>query len=79
MHSICVWNMIKQSQPLQTRYNTTNIYDRYNKITHVYMFIFSIKNVCLNYHEFDLEGDLVGVPHIWYLSVQSFITLLKLV
>ncbi len=28
---------------------------------------------------FDLEGDLVGVPHTWYLSAQSFITLLKLV
>ncbi len=37
------------------------------------------KNACLNYREFDLEGDLVGVPHTWYLSAQSFITLLKLV
>ncbi len=36
------------------------------------------KNACLNYREFDLEGDLVGVPHTWYLSAQSFITLLKL-
>ncbi len=27
----------------------------------------------------DLEGDLVGVPHTWYLSAQSFIRLLKLV
>ncbi len=24
------------------------------------------KNAGLNYREFDLEGDLVGVPHIWY-------------
>ncbi len=37
------------------------------------------KNACLNYHAFDLEGDLVGVPHAWYLSAQSFITLLKLI
>ncbi len=26
------------------------------------------KNACLNYREFDLEGDLVGVPHAYYLS-----------
>ncbi len=37
------------------------------------------KNACLNYREFDLEGDLVGVPHTWYSSTQSFIWLLKLV
>ncbi len=36
------------------------------------------KNACLNYREFDLEGDPVGVSHTWYLSAQSFITLLKL-
>ncbi len=43
------------------------------------MFLFSVKNACLNYREFDLEGDLVGVPHTWFLSTQSYITLLKLV
>ncbi len=37
------------------------------------------KNACLNYREFDLEGDLVGVPHTWPISAQSFITLLKLI
>ncbi len=37
------------------------------------------KNACLNYREFDLEGDLVGVPHTWYLFGQSFIMPLKLV
>ncbi len=37
------------------------------------------QHACLNYREFDLEGDFVGVPHTWYLSAQSFITLLKLV
>ncbi len=37
------------------------------------------KNACLNYREFDLEGDFVGVPHTWYLSAQSFIRLPKLV
>ncbi len=37
----------------------------------------SMENACLNYHEFDLEGDPVGVPHTWYLSAQSFITQLK--
>ncbi len=35
------------------------------------------KNACLNYREFDIEGDLVGVPHTWYLTAQSFIRLLK--
>ncbi len=34
---------------------------------------------CINVREFDLEGGLVGVPHTWYLSAPSFITLLKLV
>ncbi len=42
-------------------------------------FFLVCKNACLNYREFDLEGDLVGVPHTWYISAQSFITLLKLV
>ncbi len=79
MHSLCVWDMIKQSKPLQIRYDTTYIYDRYYIRTHVYVFLFCVKNACLNYREFDLEGDLVGVPHTWYLSAQSFIRLLKLV
>ncbi len=79
MHSICVWNAIKQSKPLQTRYNRTYIYDRYNIRTHVYLLLFSVKKRRLDYREFDLEGDLVRVPHIWYLSAQSFITLLELV
>ncbi len=43
MHSICVWNMIKQSKPLQTRYDTTYVYDRYYIRTHVYVFLFSVK------------------------------------
>ncbi len=80
MHSICVRNMIKQSKSLQTGHNTTCIYDRYCIRTHVYVFLFSVKkNACLNYREFDLEGDLVGVPLIRYLLAQPFITLLKLV
>ncbi len=37
------------------------------------------KNACLNYREFDLEGDPEGVPHTWYLRAPPFITLLKLV
>ncbi len=37
------------------------------------------KKACVNYREFDLEGDLVGGPHTWYVSAQSFITLLKLI
>ncbi len=28
MHSICGWNMVKQSKPLQTRYDRTCIYIR---------------------------------------------------
>ncbi len=79
MHSICVWNIIEQSKPLQTKYDTTYISARYFMRTHVYVFLFSVKNAYLNYREFDLGGDLVGVPHTWYLSAQSFITLLKLV
>ncbi len=44
----------------------------------MYMCSFLVcKNACLNYREFDLEGDLVGVPYTWYLSGQSFITPLK--
>ncbi len=35
--------MIKQSKPLQTRYDITHIYDRYYIRTHVYMFLFSVK------------------------------------
>ncbi len=41
--------------------------------------LFVWKNACLNYCEFDLEGYLVGVPHTWFWSDQSFITLLKLI
>ncbi len=48
-------------------------------ITYEHMYMCVKKNACLNYREFDLEGDLVGVPHAWYLSAQSFITLSKLV
>ncbi len=68
MHSICVWNMIKQSKLLQTRCDTTYKYDRYY-IKHMYMCSsLVLKYACLNYSEFDLEGDLVGMPHTWYLS-----------
>ncbi len=80
MHSICVWDMIKQSKPLQTTYDTTHIYDKYYTRTDVFVFLFGVKkNACLNYREFDLEGDLVGVSHTWNLSAQSFNTLLNLV
>ncbi len=43
MHSKCVWNMIKQSKPLQTRYDMTYIYDRYYIRKHVYIFLFCVK------------------------------------
>ncbi len=43
MHSICVWDMIIQSKPLQTRYDTTYINDKYYIRTHVYVFLFSVK------------------------------------
>ncbi len=65
MHSICVWNMIKQSKSIQRRYARTHIYDKYYIRTHIYVFLFSVKKTRLNYREFDLEGDLVGVPHTW--------------
>ncbi len=81
MHFICVLNMIKQSKPLLTRYNRIYIYitDIYYIRTNVYVFLFSVQNACLNYREFSLEGDLVGVPHTWHLTAQSFLTLFKLV
>ncbi len=67
INSICVWNMMKQSNIFQTRYDRTYIYDRYYKRTHIYVFLFSVKkSACLNYREFDFEGVLVGVPHTWY-------------
>ncbi len=56
------------------------IYNRYYIRTHIYVFLVGVKkNACLNHREFDLEGGLVVVPHTWYLSAQSSITLLKLV
>ncbi len=55
-----------------------HIYDRYYTRPHVYMSLFSVKRACLNYREVDLEDGLVGVPHTWFLSAQSFIALLKL-
>ncbi len=39
MHSICVWNMIKQGKPLQTRYDRTYIYGKYHIRTRVYVFL----------------------------------------
>ncbi len=47
MHSICVWNMIKQNNPLQTKYDRTNIYDRCYIRTHIYVFLFSVKKSLL--------------------------------
>ncbi len=64
MHSIYVWNMIKQSKPLQTRYDTTYIYDRYYIRTHVYVFLFSV-----NYRELGLEHDLLHVIYRPCLSL----------
>ncbi len=43
MRSISVWYMIKQTKPLQTRYDVTYIYDRYDIRTHVYVFLFNVK------------------------------------
>ncbi len=83
VHSLCVCgirsnktNAFKQDM---IRYIYIYIYDRYSIKTHEYVFLFSVKKACLNYREFDLEGDLVGVPHTWHLSAQSFLRLLKLV
>ncbi len=78
MHSMYVWNMIKQSKLLQTRYDRTYMYDRYYIRTHVYVFLFSVKKTRV-YREFDLDDDLVGVTHTWYLSAQYLILLFKLV
>ncbi len=69
MHSMCVSNMIKQSKPLQTRYNVTYVY--------IYIYIYTTgiisermyicsflvwKNACLNYRVFDPDGNLMGYP-----------------
>ncbi len=43
MHSLYVWNMIKQSKSLQTRYDTTYIYDIYYIRIHMYVLFFSVK------------------------------------
>ncbi len=57
MHSIFVWNMIKQSEPFDIRYDSTHIYDRYYVKTHVHVFLFSVKIIaCFNYREFDIRG-----------------------
>ncbi len=71
--------MIEQSKPLQTGNDTTYISDGYSTRTYVYVFLFSVKNAYLNYREFDLGGDLVGVPHTWYISAQFFIVQLHMV
>ncbi len=47
---------------------------------HMYMSSFLVwKTACFNYREFDLEDDLVGVPHTCDLSGQSFKRQFKLV
>ncbi len=57
--------MIKQNKPLQTRYETTYIFDRYYIRTHVYVFLFCVKkNACLNHREFDLIRD----PYIVFIG-----------
>ncbi len=54
-------------------------YTTYVMLEHMYMCSFLVrKYACFNYREFDLEGDLVGVPHTWYSLGQSFVTRLKL-
>ncbi len=40
MHSICVWNMVKQSKSLQTRFDRTYINYRYYIRTNLYAFLF---------------------------------------
>ncbi len=79
MHSICVWNMIKQSKTLQTRYDWTYIYDKYYIRTRVYVFLFSVKKRMFELSRVWPWRWPRGGPHTWYLSAQSFITLLKLV
>ncbi len=43
MHSMSVWNMIKQGNPLQTRYDRAYICGRCYIRTHVYVFLFSVE------------------------------------
>ncbi len=73
MHSIFVWYMLQQSDSIWTRYDTTYAYEKYSPITNVYVFLWIMKKkTYFNYRKFDLEDELVGVPHTWYLSDQSF-------
>ncbi len=45
------------------------IYDKYYIKTHVVVFLFSVKNACLNYREFGLEGYLVGgTPYVLFIG-----------
>ncbi len=43
MHPIFVWNMIRQIEPLNTRYDTTYMHDRYLVIIHIYVSLFGVK------------------------------------
>ncbi len=75
-----VWDMIKQSKPLQTRYDTTYIYDRYYVRTHVYVFLLSVKKTRVwIIASLTLKVILWGYPIHGFLSAQSFIRLVKLV
>ncbi len=61
MQSIFVWSMIKQSESLRTKYDSTYINDKY--VVYAYVLLLVWKDACFNYREFDLEGDRVGVLH----------------
>ncbi len=63
---MCVWNMIKQSKPLQTRYDRTYIYDRYYLRTHVNVFLFSVKK-----REFGLESDPVFIGPVFHNTIKT--------
>ncbi len=62
MHPICVWNMEKQSNPLQTRYDRTYMYDRYYIKTHIYVFLYSVKKRVLVIARLTLKVTSWGYP-----------------
>ncbi len=68
MHSICVWDMIKQSKPIQTRYETTYIYDRYYIRTHVYVFLFGVKKSVWNSGGNKVSRMLVLIVCMYFCS-----------
>ncbi len=63
-------------QPIITYFRGRLKFMKRHMLATLYMCSFLVwKNACLYYREFDLEGDLVGVPHIYRPSLSSIFTI----